>query len=356
MVRSIKWLSYSFISIIIIILAISIFNYKTDSLGIFGNSNYLSKAARTLTNGQMISGLRNYDERLFQELIIKNLHVKNDVIAIGSSRTMQLRKRFFVDKETNYFNHSVSGASIEDYISIIGAYELIGGYLPSTIVLGIDPWIFNENNAQTRWKTLIKYYNYEIQKIYNKENLKVDNLNITKWKQLFNYDYTVSNIKFFKSYIENSNNQFKVVNTIETDDSIKEADGSIHYPYKTRNISSLEVQKLAISYTKGEVYSLERFTHLSNTELLESLIKYLKSKNIKIILFLPPYNPLSYDIIIKNKKYKFIDIAEDYLISLATKNDLEIKGSYNPNKYKLLNKDFTDGMHSRASVVRNLFK
>ena len=43
----------------------------------------------------MIAGLKNYDDRLFQELIVKNLQVKNDVIAIGSSKTLLLRKRFF---------------------------------------------------------------------------------------------------------------------------------------------------------------------------------------------------------------------------------------------------------------------
>ena len=47
-----KWILNSFVSIILIVIGISIFNYKIDSLGLFGSSNYLVKAAQALTNGK----------------------------------------------------------------------------------------------------------------------------------------------------------------------------------------------------------------------------------------------------------------------------------------------------------------
>ena len=101
--KNIRWLQYSIGLILLIISLITIFNYKVDSLGIFGNSNYLSKAAKALTSGKMIAGLKNFDDRLFQELIIKNLQVRNDVIAIGSSTTMMLRKGSFSKDRINFF-------------------------------------------------------------------------------------------------------------------------------------------------------------------------------------------------------------------------------------------------------------
>lgn len=353
--RNIKWLQYSIGIIILIISIISVFNYKIDSLGLFGNSNYLSHAAKTLANGKMIAGLKDYDDRLFQELIIKNLQVKNDVIAIGSSRIMQLRKRFFLEDRINFFNHSVSGASLEDYIAIVGAYELIHGYLPSTVVLGIDPWVFNKYSGQNRWKTLSKYYNYEIEKIYNKKQNTTGNINTTKWKQLINYDYTISNIKFFKTLLKNKDKTFYITDTIDIDDSIKEVDGSIHYPYKSRNPNYDEVKKTAISYTKGEVYSLTKYTTLSNRELFEDFIKYLQSKKVNVILFLPPYNPITYDLLIANEKYKYIQKAEQYLFTHASKQNITVKGSFNPHKYSFTNKDFFDGMHGHDGVAKKIF-
>jgi len=354
--KNIKWLQYSFSFIILTIFIIGVFNYKIDSLELFGNSNYLSNAAKTLTSGKMIAGLKNYDERLFQELIIKNLQVKNDVIAIGSSRTMQLRKKFFLENKINFFNHSISGASLEDYIAIIGAYEYIHGYIPSTIILGIDPWVFNKYSGQNRWKTLSKYYNYEITKIYHKKQKSDKSININKWQQLINYDYTISNIKFANTLLKNKGKVFYITDTINIDDSIKEIDGSIHYPFETRYIKENKVKTNAIAYSKKPVYSLERFKKLDSRDLFENFMKYLQSRNTKIIFFLPPYNPITYDLLIKQPEYQIINKVEKYLIRFAKRQNIIIKGSYNPHKYNFKNKDFSDGMHGHDIIIKEIWR
>ncbi len=78
-------------------------------------------------------------------------------------------------------------------------------------------------------------------------------------------------------------------------------------------------------------------------KLFENFIKYLQLNNIKIIFFLPPYNPITYDILMKKPKYHIINRAEEYLINFANKNNIEIKGSYNPHKYNFKYTDFSDG-------------
>ena len=209
--KNIRWLQYSIGLILLIISLISFFNYKVDSSGIFGHSNYLSKAAKALTSGKMVAGLQNIDDRLFQELIIRNLRVRNDVIAIGSSTTMHLRKGVISKDRINFFNHSLNGASLEDYIAIVGAYEVMHDYLPSTVILGVDPWVFNKNNGQGRWTGLKQYHDYELDKIYGEGLNSRSNSNVTintiKWKQLINFDYTVSNIKFIiRALLKNESN------------------------------------------------------------------------------------------------------------------------------------------------------
>ncbi|SHO80916.1 conserved hypothetical protein [hydrothermal vent metagenome] len=357
MKQDIKWIKYSLTSTFFIILVITIFNYRVDSLGIFGNSSYLLDGAKALTNGKMIAGLRNYDERAFQALIIKNLKVKNDIIAIGSSRSLQIRKRFVTHKkDINFFNHSVTGAILNDYISIIGAYESIKGYLPSTIILGIDPWIFNKNSEHNKWQSISEYYNFEIAKIYNKKPKSRVKINTTKWKQLINYDYTLANINFFKTLLKNGGKAFYITNRIDIDDTIKESDGSRHYEYKRRYIKEDRVKREAIKYTQGKVYLISNYNKLSNIKLFEDFIKYLKSRGVNIIFYLPPYNPISYDILSKNRKYRYIDIVEKYLKKFAKEMNIELKGSYNPHIYNFKNRDFADGMHSHDEVVKKIFE
>jgi len=351
-----EWIRYSISIIIVIILIISVFNYKIDSLGLFGSSNYLSLVAKDLTSGKMVAGLKNYDERYFQELIVKNSRIKNDVIAIGSSKLMQLRKRFFPDQDMNFFNHSVSGASLEDYIAIVGLHESLNEYLPNKIILGIDPWIFNKNKNQNRWKTLSKYYNYEINKIYNEKKDINDDINLTKWKQLFNYDYTIRNINFFKTLFKNNGRAYFVTNTTEIDESIKESDGSIHYPHKLKYPNYEEVKKSAVLSAKKPVYSLERYTTLSDTKIFEDFIKYLLVKKVEIIFFLPPYNPIAYDLLIKNNNYKIIHKVENHLINFSNNHNIKLIGSYNPHKYNFKNEDFFDGMHANENVIKKIFE
>lgn len=356
MKKYIRYIKVSVISIVSIIICISIFNYKVDSLALFGKDNYLSEAAKAITNGNLIAGLENYDDRLFQEFIVQNLNVKNDVILIGSSRSMQVRKRFFLNKKVEFFNHSVSGASLEDYISIVGLYEKLHGYLPSTIIFGVDPWIFNKNNGQKRWKTLSAYYQFEINKIYQRKDLNFkDEIDLEKWKQLINYEYTINNIAFYKLMLKNKDKAFTLVDTYEIDNYVKEQDGSLHYPNKIRNINPKKVENEAINFTKGNVYSLMNFKQLSYKDKFEDFLEYLRLKGVNVVFFLPPYNPISYDIMIKDKKYKNIVESEKYLKYLSTKYNIKLIGSFNPHKYNFLSKNFYDGMHGHEEISKRIF-
>ena len=57
-----KWIEWVFLVTFVAICLIGFFNYKVDSLSIFGNSNHVSRAAKSLTDGNMIAGLENFDE------------------------------------------------------------------------------------------------------------------------------------------------------------------------------------------------------------------------------------------------------------------------------------------------------
>ncbi|CAA6817596.1 MAG: Unknown protein [uncultured Sulfurovum sp.] len=356
MKKNILWLKYSFISIVSLIFLIAIFNYKVDSSGLFGNSNYLLKAAEALANGKTITRLEHADQRSFQELIIKNLQVKNDVILLGSSKSMMLRKKFFLNNEINFFNHAAYGGSIEDYISIIAAYESIHKYIPKTVIIGVDTWTFNKYNGQIRWKTLENYYNAGIANIYNKEVENTNNINTMKWKQLINYDYTLLNIESFLNVLKSNGETFQVVDNVNIDASLREPDGSIHYPYTQRYRKEDLVEIKAKEYTQGSVYALGNYKKLDNIKLFEDFIDYLQTKDVKVIFFLTPYHPISYDILVQDEKYKHINIVENYLKILSTKKQIELKGSFNPHKYNFTNKDFFDGMHGHDVVAEKIAK
>ena len=348
-----NWIRVFFVSFIISMIIVSLFNFFVDSVGVFGNKSYLSKAAQDLVDGNKIAGLDNYDERVFQQLIIQKNQKKVDTIALGSSRSMMIRKRYV--ESTKFFNHSVSGASLEDYMIIVDLYKSKKKYIPKYVIIGVDPWIFNKFNSQARWKIFKENYFHILSKIMNKPLEKKVSFESSIWKQLINYEYTISNIIFLKKMYNKS--PYYITQTVDIEDNTISLDGSLYYSMSQRRPNTKVVKQLAINFTKkGQVPFLERFSQLSNINKFEKFIAYLKKDGVKVIFVLFPYHPISYDLLINNPKYAIIQDVESYLRKFAKNNNIEIIGSYNPHKYNFTNKDFMDGMHGLEIVTETIFK
>jgi len=350
-----NWIQLFFISFILSIFFISLFNFLVDSAGIFGNKSYLAKASEDLISGKMVAGLSDYDERLFHSLIIKKQKKKVDSIVLGSSRAMVTRKKFISTKEEVFFNHAVSGASLEDYIAIVDLYEKEKGYIPKYISIGVDPWVFNKFNGQSRWRTLKDNYFDLLSKLMKKNVDTSLSISSIKWKQLINYEYTISNILFLRKIF--GRNPYYITSTVDIEDSTRALDASLYYPLSYRTPDRKLVEQLAIKFvTKGQVYSLEKFTKLDNIDEFEKFINYLQSKGCVVRFMLFPYNPISYDLLIKDKDYAIIQDIESYLKNFAKNSDIEIFGSYNPYKFDFKNSDFTDGMHGLERVSKKILE
>jgi len=347
-----SWVKKSLFTFFILVVLIATLNYKIDSLGLYGNSSFLEKAAIALAEKKTVTGMKNLDYRQLQPLIIKNIKQKSDFIVLGSSRSLEIKKEFLLYEDISFLNHSMPGASLEDYIAVIGIYEKLHGYIPKTIILGTDPWIFNKNNKQTRYKTLSNYYNHIIKRLPEQQNSLIsEEIPINKYKQLINYDYTRANFNFLRHYIKNDMQAF----TIKENKAKKSFTRKIY----TRENKSCNIEKINLKakrYTQGDVYSLEMFNTLNNTKLFEKFVNYLQKNGSRVILFLSPYHPITYDILTKNPKYEMIKKSEKYLHRFAKESSIELYGSFDPHQYNFIDSDFVDGMHSKNFVSQTIFK
>jgi hypothetical protein len=83
-----------------------------------------------------------------------------DCAVIGSSHVMQISshrpRRSLASQCQILLNLSVSGASIEDHITL--AYTAINAGQPAKIVLGIDPWVFAFGKTQGWWEYRQEFY------------------------------------------------------------------------------------------------------------------------------------------------------------------------------------------------------
>ncbi len=328
-----------------ILILLLLVNYFGDAARLFDN-DYEKQMAQIIDSGKYVTNIENYDERLFQKELISNENIQPNLVIIGSSRTMLINSNLF--PSSSFFNNSVSGASIEDIVSIYQLYK-DNNKLPQKIIIGIDPWTFNENNGQKRWQSIATYY-YHFQNTLSQENTTY-----FKYKELFSFSYFQSSLKMIPRFIKGNT---KPQPTLEKYNLLgtKLTDGSLVYDKEYRNASSKEIEHKIKSYLTGSIYSIENFDTISVRiwNEFERLITDIKINGIEIEFFLSPYAPLVYNKI--QKGYPMVLKTEEIIRDFAFSNNFKLYGSFNPAILGMDETFFYDGMHCKEIGIEKIIK
>jgi len=328
-----------------VLILLLLVNYFGDAARLF-DSDYEKQMAKIVASNKYVTNIENYDERLFQKELISDKNIQPNLVIIGSSRTMLINSDLF--PSALLFNNSVSGASIEDIVSIYELYKF-NKKSPQKIIIGIDPWTFNENNGQKRWQSISAYY-YSFQNTINQENTTY-----FKYKELFSFSYFQSSLKMIPCFIAGNANP---KSTKETHNLLatKLTDGSFVYGEQYRNANQIEIDNKINSYLTGGIYSIEAFDNISVRILneFEKLIIDMKENGIEIEFFLAPYAPVVYDKI--QKKYPMVLKSEEMINDFASSNNIKLYGSFNPYILGMDKTYFYDGMHCKEVGIEMIIK
>jgi hypothetical protein len=79
-------------------------------------------------------------------------------------------------------------------------------------------------------------------------------------------------------------------------------------------------------------------------------------QDVEVILFLPPYHPVAYELLMDEESYRIIDDVENYIRNIAAERGIQVCGSYDPGMYKLEGTDFVDGMHLHRNSMAKIFR
>lgn len=346
-----RFLLKSTFFIIPLIILIILTNYFVDPANLFSN-DYEDGLAEILHDGKNAAGVYDYNERIFQKKYIEKMDSKLDLVVLGSSRSLQIREEFF--DEDQFFNHGVSGAVLEDYIAITEIYRE-NNLLPEKIILGLNPWIFNKNNGETRWESIDEYYYAFLGENIENEEIILEEKFGRYYKQLLSPTYFQSSVEMllrgeaFSDYYSTDKENLEI--------PVKREDGSLVYEEKRRRISAEDAEVQAQNYIRNGVYSLERFEEIDPRylEQFKKMVDFYKDKDVEIVFYLPPYHPLVFDYIKKQEDYRIMFDVENYLRKFAEEKNIEVVGSYDYRRLDLNKSDFHDGMHPKENVMEELF-
>lgn len=354
--------SFLFFCIVLLVIlgSVAAISYLVDPTGVFSENAYENEIATILLSGHNVGNIENYDERLLQRDLITRNTEKIDTIVIGSSRSMEISKASFGDPEimnTTFFNHGVSGCTVEDEIAILELY-FEKGTSPKTVIIGVDPWILNSNNGQMSWTTLnSEYKNGTIRIGLNSSQPDSDRNTISdtanRYASLLARPIVAESIK--RTLMNKSS--YYPTDLTESSVAIKLKDGSLSYPVSVRDRTREEIEFEATGYAAiVPLYALGNYNKIDEdaSYQFEGMVRYLKHKNISVILFLPPYHPIVYSKIISDPRYVQVTESERYFRDFARSENISLIGSYNPHYLNLTSEDFYDGMHTKKEIIDSI--
>ena len=320
-------------------------NYFVDAARLFDNE-YEKTMAKIISSGQNATNIQNYNERLFQKELISDSGWQPNLVIIGSSRTMLITSELVGDSTMS--NNSVSGASLRDLIAVYQIYK-DSSKLPKKIIVGIDPWLFNESRKDERWRSIEEYYHKFITK---RDYQGIEDSN---YDELFSLSYFQNSLKALPKTLLGQNQvqpSKKKYNYAAT----KLTDGSLAYGEKFRSASQKEIDNSEDNFLAQEIYGLKDFKFISERrwKIFNQLILDMEKNNIEIEFFLAPYSPKTFRKI--RKDYPLVLEVEEKIRQFSEVNRIKIYGSYDPKNYDLDKTFFYDGMHAKESAIETIIE
>jgi peptidoglycan/LPS O-acetylase OafA/YrhL len=299
-----------------------------------------SKLAEELSNNQAVYA-HKVDERVFVKYRVQFENMSPETIVVGSSRIMQIGDHNF---KGPVLNLGVSGASVEDIVAISDI--AVQKFDPSTVLIGMDPWLFNSHSGQDRWKSLYGEFQSAMQTIYSTPSHSTQfGHALALTEQSRNY---FAEIGF---YIYNSVNLSSSIADIEGSeprDRIRR-DGSRIYNSTYAQKSQL---KIAEAFEKLLDYGMTPYEFsLDDQSHFEAFLNHHR-KNRRIVLVLSPYHPDLFAVMTKNKQI-FVEIEKQFR-SLAARSRVTLIGSFDPKLVGCAKVEFYDGMHPKDDCMKRL--
>lgn len=337
----------------IIIIAV---NYFEDPANLFQNGKYESGVAQYLSEGYNVANVVNYNERLLQKEFIEKMHSCPDVIVLGSSKIMLIDSSFAPAGKL-LINNGVSGATLEDFLAIINLYET-KGCKPKKVIMGLDPWILNDNHGQVRWRELENEYHQFENKLLGKPAPTVtkSKTDYKKYKQLVSLSYFNTAVGYIIHGIEK---KYKPTKDILNPTATRLKDGSISYGEDYRNPTPEFIKQNAREVTHNEpIYSLGNYIKFSEDykKIFSLMVEYLQKQNIEVEFVLVPYHPIVYDYFRQNNSYHIVFDTEKYFKEFAAARSIKLYGSYDPAQYNLENISFYDAFHTDGKAMKTIMQ
>jgi len=343
---------FAFVPLVLIIASIS---YFIDPENKFNGEKYAKGVADILLDGKNAANTYNYDLRLLEKYYIGGLKTNPDRVILGASKEMLINGSFFKDS-SRVINSCVNSATIEDVMAIYDMY-IQKGLHPKKLVIGIDPYNFNEGSYKPLYGSVREYYFDMCSRLHINVNHGSEiKFRYGKYTDLFSPGYVQKSLLFLLS-TGNSHSYYATDSTLNNSET-KLVDGSITYGLTYRKNAQVDIDENARNYLP------EFITHFKSPKdklsqnlenQFEKFIDFAKGQGEDISILYLPYHPIVYSKMKMEPKFNTAFLCEKYLRTLSHSKHIHFYGSLDPSVFGLSSADFYDGLHlKKAGLMKVL--
>ena len=242
-------------------------------------------------------------------------------------------------------NLSVSGASIEDMVALAG--EAVAKLRPKRVLISADPWLFNKNNDQQKWRTIAPLHQHWL-------TLMADQVDIRSGEyRYFQPTGTQADAESLPSTVFDTVNMSRTL--VATDRNIeavaKKAYDGFHI-YGENYVATTQSEMIA-GFGDLRYYGMRSFDLNDDAQAqFKHLVNWLNAQDIDVYFVLSPYHPGLYERL-HNEAAKVLEMERVYQ-QFAVDLGATIVGSYDPSKMGCPAEEFYDGMHPTEGCMKKV--
>ncbi len=340
-----KKLIISILCFLPLLLLLAGVNLAVDPANLLRADRVVDDIIAAMDDGLNADGISDFADRLLMARYIPAMERAPETVVLGSSRGAQIDTAIVGPM----FNSCVSGATIEDIVAIYEIYAQ-NGLKPARYVISVDPWFFDKNKTDERWRLYLAdyydaFYRENIDGGYSGDS-SVKGKGVT---ELFSPGYFQESVDALRS---GSYAEIKL-GVVPTDKGytlrgMLRADGSYVYPRSYIEADAETVRaRVRLAY-EAVVGALETSGGIDpqKAALFEALLESMRADGAEVVLVKSPYHPLAYeDITTSNAARQNLAAVDAYIDALCARENIPLVGGYDPAALDFPPLAFLDALH-----------
>lgn len=310
----------------------------------------------------------DFEERPYKKEMVRQRAADLKVLVTGSSRVILLDADLLNTDRRFFYNLGVSGGTFEDHL-IWWQVCKEQNVRPAVVLLGLDPWIFNEDSGEVRWKALAP----ELQRIQYSylgawQSPKYYFADWQVWSYWLKATDLMSKARLTSALTALRRSWVPPSQTLALVDEPEKppekygwrADGS--YLYKSSSLRNRFVGEAAKQELDGaragRFYQFSGWHRLSQDrmQILERLLGDMRSYQVQVIGLTLPYAPAYWEILQKHRLYaQLVNQESAFLRHSFSKFQFVYYDLLNPAMAGVSSEDFHDSIHlTRSGLTKVL--